>query len=94
MQNAAQALARVRAEWGLDPTYDMTATWPFTIGPMTVPMPNFSWRRAAIQRHEKFGTGRARQARLVDIAAFGLLILQSAAIILAPVAAVLIATLA
>jgi hypothetical protein len=42
---AAQALVRVRAEWGLDPTYDTTPTWPFTIGPVTVP-------RAAIQRHD------------------------------------------
>jgi hypothetical protein len=52
MASAAEALARVRAEWGLDPTYDTTPTWPFTIGPVTIPMPNFSWRRAAIQRHD------------------------------------------
>jgi hypothetical protein len=51
MTTAAEALARVRAERGLDPSYDETPTWPFTIGPVTIPMPNFSWRRAAIQRH-------------------------------------------
>jgi hypothetical protein len=32
--------------------YDTAPTWPFTIGPVTIPMPNFSWRRAAIQRHD------------------------------------------
>lgn len=52
MASAAEALARVRAEQGLDPAYDTAPTWPFTIGPVTVPMPNFSWRRAAIQRHD------------------------------------------
>ena len=52
MHTAAQALAMTRAEWGLDPTYDEAPTWPFTIGPVTIPMPNFSWRRAAIQRHD------------------------------------------
>jgi hypothetical protein len=52
MQTAAQALAILRAEQGLDPAYDTAPTWPFTIGPLTIPMPNFSWRRAAIQRHD------------------------------------------
>ncbi len=52
MASASDALTRVREAWGLDPTYDTTPTWPFTIGPITVPMPNFSWRRAAIQRHD------------------------------------------
>jgi hypothetical protein len=52
MQTAAQALTLKRAEQGLDPAYDTAATWPFTIGPVTIPMPNFSWRRAAIQRHD------------------------------------------
>jgi hypothetical protein len=48
----AQALALKRAEQGLDPDYDTAPTWPFTVGPVTIPMPNFSWRRAAIQRHD------------------------------------------
>src|SRR5262245_27050764 len=52
MQTAVQALAVRRAEQGLDPVYDTAPTWPFTIGPVTVTMPNFSWRRAAIQRHD------------------------------------------
>jgi hypothetical protein len=52
MQTAVQALAIRRAEQGLDPAYDTAPTWPFSIGPVTVPMPNFSWRRAAIQRHD------------------------------------------
>lgn len=52
MQTAAQALAMKRAEQGLDPAYDSAPTWPFTIGPITIPFPNFSWRRAAIQRHD------------------------------------------
>jgi hypothetical protein len=52
MQTAAQALTLKRAEQGLDPAYDTAPTWPFTIGPVTIPMPNFSWRRAAIQRHD------------------------------------------
>jgi hypothetical protein len=52
MQTAAQALVMKRAEQGLDPAYDTAPTWPFTIGPVTIPFPNFSWRRAAIQRHD------------------------------------------
>jgi hypothetical protein len=52
MQTAAQALTLKRAEQGLDPAYDTAPTWPFTIGPVTIRMPNFSWRRAAIQRHD------------------------------------------
>jgi hypothetical protein len=52
MQTAMQALAMKREEQGLDPLYDTAPTWPFTIGPVTIPMPNFSWRRAAIQRHD------------------------------------------
>jgi hypothetical protein len=52
MQTAAQALTMKRAEQGLDPAYDTAPTWPFTIGAVTIPMPNFSWRRAAIQRHD------------------------------------------
>ena len=52
MQTAVQALAIKRAEQGLDPAYDTAPTWPFTIGPVTIPFPNFSWRRAAIQRHD------------------------------------------
>ncbi|WP_395022048.1 hypothetical protein [Dongia sp.] len=45
-------LARLRAEHGIDGSYDATRTWPFRIGPLTIPVPNFSWRRAAIQRHD------------------------------------------
>jgi hypothetical protein len=45
-------LARLRAQHGIDGTYDATRTWPFRIGPIVVPVPNFSWRRAAIQRHD------------------------------------------
>ncbi len=45
-------LARLRAQHGIDGRYDATRTWPFRIGPLTVPVPNFSWRRAAIQRHD------------------------------------------
>ncbi len=52
MQTAVQALALKRAEQGLDPVYDTAPTWPFTIGPITIPFPNFSWRRAAIQHHD------------------------------------------
>ena len=52
MQTASQALAMKRAEQGIDPAYDTAPTWPFTIGPVTIPFPNFSWRRAAIQRHD------------------------------------------
>jgi hypothetical protein len=52
MQTAAQALALKRAEQGLDPAHDTAPMWPFTIGPVTIPFPNFSWRRAAIQRHD------------------------------------------
>src|SRR4030095_2726671 len=52
MQTAAQPLTLKRAEQGLDPAYDTAPTWPFTIGPVTIPMPTFSWRRAAIQRHD------------------------------------------
>ena len=52
MRTAIQSLVALRAERGLDPVYDAAPTWPFTIGPVTIPMPNFSWRRAAIQRHD------------------------------------------
>ena len=52
MQTAVQALTLKRAEQGLDPAYDTAPTWPFTIGHITIPFPNFSWRRAAIQRHD------------------------------------------
>lgn len=52
MMTAVQSLAQFRAERGLDPVYDTAPTWPFTIGPVTIAMPNFSWRRAAIQRHD------------------------------------------
>jgi hypothetical protein len=45
-------LARLRAQHGIDGAYDATRTWPFRIGPLVVPVPNFSWRRAAIQRHD------------------------------------------
>jgi len=45
-------LARLRAQHGIDGTYDATRSWPFRIGPLVVPVPNFSWRRAAIQRHD------------------------------------------
>ena len=45
-------LARLRAQHGIDGSYDATRTWPFRIGPLTVPVPNFSWRRVAIQRHD------------------------------------------
>ena len=45
-------LARLRAAHGIDGRYDATRTWPFRIGPVTIPVPNFSWRRAAIQRHD------------------------------------------
>lgn len=49
---ARATLDRFRALHGIDGRYDDTATWPFRIGPVTVPVPNFSWRRAAIQRHD------------------------------------------
>lgn len=52
MMTAAQSLLRFRAEQGLDPVYDTAPTWPFTVGPVTIAVPNFSWRRAAIQRHD------------------------------------------
>ncbi len=52
MHTAVQTLTLKRAEQGLDPAYDTAPTWPFTIGPVTIPFPNFSWRRAAIQRHD------------------------------------------
>ena len=45
-------LARLRAQHGIDGTYDATRSWPFRIGPVTLSVPNFSWRRAAIQRHD------------------------------------------
>jgi hypothetical protein len=45
-------LARLRAQHGIDGTYDATRTWPFRIGQVTIPVPNFSWRRAAIHRHD------------------------------------------
>jgi hypothetical protein len=45
-------LAHLRAAHGIDGSYDATRTWPFRIGPITIPVPNFSWRRAAIQRHD------------------------------------------
>jgi len=49
---ACATLDRFRAEHGIDGRYDDTPTWPFRIGPVTVPVPNFSWRRRAIQRHD------------------------------------------
>jgi hypothetical protein len=45
-------LARLRAQHGIDGTYDATPTWPFRVGPLALSVPNFSWRRAAIQRHD------------------------------------------
>jgi len=45
-------LSALRAAHGIDGTYDATRTWPFRLGPLTLPVPNFSWRRAAIQRHD------------------------------------------
>jgi hypothetical protein len=45
-------LAQLRAQHGIDGTYDATRTWPFRVGPIVLPVPNFSWRRAAIQRHD------------------------------------------
>jgi hypothetical protein len=45
-------LARLRAQHGIAGSYDATRTWPFRVGPLVVPVPNFSWRRAAIQRHD------------------------------------------
>jgi hypothetical protein len=50
--DATAWLARLRAQHGIDGTYDATRTWPFRIGPLTIAVPNFSWRRAAIQRHD------------------------------------------
>ena len=49
---ATEWLARLRAQHGIDGSYDATRSWPFRVGPLTVPVPNFSWRRAAIQRHD------------------------------------------
>jgi hypothetical protein len=49
---AAAWLAQLRAQHGIDGSYDQTPAWPFRIGGITVPVPNFSWRRAAIQRHD------------------------------------------
>lgn len=51
-EDAAAWLANLRAAHGIDGTYDATPTWPFRIGALTLPVPNFSWRRAAIQRHD------------------------------------------
>jgi hypothetical protein len=45
-------LARLRAQHGIDGSYDATRTWPFRLGPLRFTVPNFSWRRAAIQRHD------------------------------------------
>jgi hypothetical protein len=45
-------LTQLRLSQGLDPQYDTTPIWPFRIGRFTVQMPNFSWRRAAIQQHD------------------------------------------
>ena len=50
--DATAWLARLRAQHGIDGTYDATRSWPFRIGPVTLRLPNFSWRRAAIQRHD------------------------------------------
>jgi hypothetical protein len=52
MEAARAALDRFRALHGIDERYDDTPTWPFRIGPVTVQVPNFSWRKAAIQRHD------------------------------------------
>ena len=49
---ARAMLDRFRALHGIDGHYDDTPTWPFKIGPVTVRVPNFSWRRAAIRRHD------------------------------------------
>ena len=50
--DATHWLEQLRAQHGIHGTYDATRTWPFRIGPLTLPVPNFSWRRAAIQRHD------------------------------------------
>ncbi|HVM85918.1 MAG TPA: hypothetical protein VMW18_18635 [Candidatus Binatia bacterium] len=49
---ASAWLETLRAQHGISGDYDATAFWPFRIGPVAVPVPNFSWRRAAIQRHD------------------------------------------
>lgn len=51
-RNAADVLMAFRATMGLDSTYDSAPTWPFRMGPLTLAVPNFSWRRAAIQQHD------------------------------------------
>jgi hypothetical protein len=46
------SLAQFRAANGIDGAYDSTPTWPFRIGRIKIEVPNFSWRRAAIHRHD------------------------------------------
>ena len=46
------ALADFRYRNGIDPAATSAATWTCRLGPVTVRLPNFGWRRQAILRHD------------------------------------------
>ena len=50
--SAGEALTKFRSTNGLDPDSATAATWLCRIGPLTLRLPNFGWRRSAIDRHD------------------------------------------
>jgi hypothetical protein len=46
------ALAEFRATGGIDGQCATAATWTCRFGPVVLRLPNFQWRREAIQRHD------------------------------------------
>jgi hypothetical protein len=47
-----EALAAFRQDNGLDPSFASSSTWTCRLGPVTLRLPNFRWRRDAILRHD------------------------------------------
>lgn len=47
-----EALAQFRAANGLDPGAASAPSWRCRIGPVTLRLPNFKWRRHALLRHD------------------------------------------
>lgn len=51
-EETAQAVARFRCQNGLATDEATRTVWLATLGYLIVPLPNFSWRREAIDRHD------------------------------------------
>lgn len=51
-ETIGETLVRFRADNGLDAHARERAVWPAQLGALIVPLPNFRWRRAIIDRHD------------------------------------------